>query len=178
MKSPELMTATAIAHPNIAFIKYWGNRDDALRLPCNSSLSSNLAGLETRTTVRFDPSYTEDCFSLAGEVQEDASLKRVSDFLYLVRSMAQRNIYAQVDSANNFLPVPELLHRPQPLPRWHLQPQPPLDYAFPKVSFPVLPGAVPAPPAVPSRTVLFSGKRGRATRTLSLTRSRQLTIGN
>ncbi len=100
------MTATAIAHPNIAFIKYWGgNRDDALRLPCNSSLSSNLAGLETRTTVRFDPSYTEDCFSLAGEVQEDASLKRVSDFLDLVRSTAKRDIYAQVDSANNFPPA-------------------------------------------------------------------------
>ena len=44
--------ATAIAHPNIAFIKYWGNRDDALRLPANSSLSMNLAALAT-TTVEF-----------------------------------------------------------------------------------------------------------------------------
>jgi diphosphomevalonate decarboxylase len=28
-------TATAQAHPNIAFIKYWGNRDHQLRLPSN-----------------------------------------------------------------------------------------------------------------------------------------------
>ncbi len=102
MKSPELMTATAIAHPNIAFIKYWGNRDDALRLPCNSSLSSNLAGLETRTTVLFDPSFTKDRFVLEGRAQEGASLKRVADFLDLVRNLARHDIYAQVDSANNF----------------------------------------------------------------------------
>ena len=138
--------------------------------------SSNLAGLETRTTVRFDPSYTEDRFSLAGEVQKALPLKRVSDFLYLVRSMAQRNITrrwtARITSA-----VPELLHRPQPLPR-ALAASTAIGLRLSEVSFPVLPGAVPAPPAVPSRTVLFSGKRGRATRTLSLTRSRQLTIGN
>ena len=34
--------ATALAHPNIAFIKYWGNQDDDLRLPASSSLSMNL----------------------------------------------------------------------------------------------------------------------------------------
>ena len=32
-------TATAIAHPNIAFIKYWGNRDDMMRLPSNGSIA-------------------------------------------------------------------------------------------------------------------------------------------
>ncbi len=39
-------TATAVAHPNIAFIKYWGNRDDSLRLPQNGSISMNLAELQ------------------------------------------------------------------------------------------------------------------------------------
>ena len=43
----------AQAHPNIAFIKYWGNRDDALRLPATGSISMNLAELYTRTTVSF-----------------------------------------------------------------------------------------------------------------------------
>ena len=50
------LTATAIACPNIAFIKYWGNRDDPrLRLPSNGSISMNLDGLFSRTTVTFGP---------------------------------------------------------------------------------------------------------------------------
>ena len=51
-----MTSATAQANPNIAFIKYWGNRDDALRLPANGSISMNLDGLYTRTTVSFQPS--------------------------------------------------------------------------------------------------------------------------
>jgi len=51
---------TALAHPNIAFIKYWGNRDNALRLPSNGSISMNLDGLFRRTTVSFQPSLPFD----------------------------------------------------------------------------------------------------------------------
>ncbi|HMN61728.1 MAG TPA: diphosphomevalonate decarboxylase, partial [Anaerolinea sp.] len=57
---------TAIAHPNIAFIKYWGNRDEALRLPQNPSLSMNLDGLVTRTRVTFDPLLHADALELNG----------------------------------------------------------------------------------------------------------------
>ena len=35
---------------NIAFIKYWGNRDQALRLPINGSISMNLGGLYARNS--------------------------------------------------------------------------------------------------------------------------------
>lgn len=52
--------ATALAHPNIAFIKYWGNEDDLLRLPSNASLSMNLGSLRTITTVTFDNSLPGD----------------------------------------------------------------------------------------------------------------------
>jgi diphosphomevalonate decarboxylase len=45
--------ATAVAHPNIALVKYWGKRDEALLLPHQSSLSVTLAPLAVRTTVRF-----------------------------------------------------------------------------------------------------------------------------
>lgn len=44
-------SATAIACANIALIKYWGNRDNTLRLPANGSISMNLDGLTTRTVV-------------------------------------------------------------------------------------------------------------------------------
>jgi diphosphomevalonate decarboxylase len=54
---------TAIAHPNIAFIKYWGNRDEDLRLPVNGSISMNLDGLFARTTVRFDGQLKQDQFT-------------------------------------------------------------------------------------------------------------------
>ena len=53
-------TATAIAHPNIAFIKYWGNRDADLRIPANGSISMNLDRLYTQTRVNFDPNLTSD----------------------------------------------------------------------------------------------------------------------
>ena len=95
-------TATALAHPNIAFIKYWGNRDDVLRLPQNGSISMNLAGLHTHTRVSFDSGYEVDTFSLNNQAQFGAGLERVSRFLDIVRTMAGKNWRAQVESANNF----------------------------------------------------------------------------
>jgi diphosphomevalonate decarboxylase len=94
--------ATAVACPNIAFIKYWGNRDDALRLPANGSIAMNLAGLETRTTVEFDPRLAEDEFTLQGIRQEDIPLMRVTGQLDLLRSRAGKSCRARVESGNNF----------------------------------------------------------------------------
>lgn len=54
------MKATAIAPANIAFIKYWGKKDDVLRLPLNSSISMNLSGAYTMTTVDFSRQYDDD----------------------------------------------------------------------------------------------------------------------
>lgn len=97
-----MSTATAIAHPNIAFIKYWGNRDQALRLPSNSSISMNLDGLETRTTVRFDSQLAADELDLNGAPAAPAQVARVSAMLDLVRSMAGVSDFASVTSSNNF----------------------------------------------------------------------------
>lgn len=102
MKSPDMQPATAVAHPNIAFIKYWGNRNDFLRLPCNSSLSANLAELETRTTVLFDPALKSDSLMISGELIGGAALSRVGAFLDLVRNLAHQDLHARVESANNF----------------------------------------------------------------------------
>ena len=49
------MKATAVAHPNIALVKYWGKRDEALILPHQSILSMTLDGLSALLTVHGDP---------------------------------------------------------------------------------------------------------------------------
>src|SRR5574340_412052 len=95
-------SATALAHPNIAFIKYWGNRDDELRLPQNGSISMNLAELYTHTRVSFDPAFPADTFTLNNQVQSGGSLERVSHFLGILRTYCGKPWHAQVESTNNF----------------------------------------------------------------------------
>lgn len=95
-------TAAAVAHPNIAFIKYWGNRDDVLRLPSNGSISMNLEGLTTTTTVLFNSQFKKDSLTLNNKKLSGPAVERVRAFLYLVRSMAGKNLYAEVTSENNF----------------------------------------------------------------------------
>ena len=95
-------TASAIAHPNIAFIKYWGNRDENLRLPMNGSISMNLFELSTRTMVTFDSALPKDIFDLNGVRQSGDALKRVSAHLDLVRGIRGYSARAHVLSENNF----------------------------------------------------------------------------
>ena len=95
-------TCTAAAHPNIAFIKYWGNRHEGLRLPVNGSISMNLAGLEARTTVRFEAGLAQDAFTLNETAQSGAALERVSRFLDGVRGLAHSDLRAAVESRSNF----------------------------------------------------------------------------
>ncbi len=93
---------TAVAYSNIAFIKYWGNRDEALRLPQSGSISMNLDGLYARTTVRFDLDLPADTLTLNGHAVNGPGLERVSGFLGLVRRMAGGGTFAHVESRNNF----------------------------------------------------------------------------
>jgi diphosphomevalonate decarboxylase len=97
-----MTTATAFACPNIAFIKYWGNRDNLLRLPVNSSISMNLDGLFTRTTVSFSASFGTDSLHISNRPVTGPGLERVSHFLDIVRQLAGMNLRAEVVSENNF----------------------------------------------------------------------------
>jgi diphosphomevalonate decarboxylase len=96
-----MTTSTALAHPNIAFIKYWGNRDNELRLPVNGSISMNLDGLFTKTTVAFNSS-KQDLLSINNTEVKGKGLDRVSYILDIVRKMANINEKAEVMSENNF----------------------------------------------------------------------------
>ena len=95
-------SASAVAHSNIALIKYWGKRDTRLNLPAVGSISVTLKALQTNTIVTFDDTLDSDQFFLAGERVTGNKQIRVSKFLDLVRELADFSGYAKVDSENNF----------------------------------------------------------------------------
>ena len=95
-------TASAVASPNIALIKYWGNRDHEIRLPSNGSISLTLGGLETRTTVSFDETLPSDHLIIDGSPPANSALIRVSEHLDRIRHLAGINTPARVESRNNF----------------------------------------------------------------------------
>ncbi len=89
--------ATAVAHPNIAVVKYWGKRDLALNLPAVSSLSVTLDTFCTRTTVTWGAS--TDHVVLDGRQVTGRAAERVSAFLDRVDPARPR---CAVETENNF----------------------------------------------------------------------------
>jgi len=96
------MKITACAPANIAFIKYWGKKDDVLRLPLNSSISMNLSGCFTETTVEFDQEYKEDEVAMVGEEISEKEKKRITAHLSRIRELAKLSDFVQVATRNNF----------------------------------------------------------------------------
>lgn len=95
-------TATARSCANIAFIKYWGRRDHALRLPLNGSISMNLDGATTTTTVTFDPALDTDQITILDVGSSEKAARRVSEHLDRVRARAALDTRARVVSRNSF----------------------------------------------------------------------------
>lgn len=95
------MKSTAVAPSNIAFIKYWGKKDELLRLPENGSVSMNLSNLLTTTTVDFNEHYSEDSVLING-VHGLYEEKRVVQHLDRIRKLAGTSLKAKVVSVNNF----------------------------------------------------------------------------
>lgn len=96
------MKATARAFANLAFVKYWGNANEQLRIPVNSSMSMNLDGAYTKTTVTWDDSLQEDSLVLNTQPESGAALKRVVEHLDLLRKRLDITAKAHVESVNNF----------------------------------------------------------------------------
>lgn len=94
--------ATAVAHPNIAYIKYWGNIDHHLRLPANGSISMTLSGLETMTSVQLDEYLPDDVVLLDDETPSREVQRRVARHLDILRDLAGSRVHAHVHSASNF----------------------------------------------------------------------------
>lgn len=95
------MQAAAVAHPNIALVKYWGKQDRPGNRPAVPSLSVTLDSLYTHTHVRFDPALATDTFSINGRADEPAA-SRVTRCLDAFRALSGRDEFAMVTTRNNF----------------------------------------------------------------------------
>lgn len=93
--------ATAIAHPNIALVKYWGKAEATRNLPAVGSLSLTLDTLSTVTRVRLDDTLREDRFHLDGG-ENEAARRRVVRALDLFREALGAPFRADVESRNTF----------------------------------------------------------------------------
>jgi len=102
------MKFTAIASSNIAFTKYWGKKDEVLRLPENGSISMCLSNLLTTTTVDFDSKYKKDDVTIYDSSlrhSEQSEESRVIKHLDRIRKLTkgpERSRKAKVISKNNF----------------------------------------------------------------------------
>jgi diphosphomevalonate decarboxylase len=93
--------ATARAHANIAFVKYWGKRDAELNLPAAGSLSLTLAGLSTTTTVVFGET-REDELHLDGSRADGPALQKALRVVDQVRRRASLSDPVRIESRNDF----------------------------------------------------------------------------
>lgn len=95
---------TAIAHPNIALIKYWGKTDPSLNVPAVPSISITLDALATETRIRFDASLTTDEISMNGSALAASAreARRISTCLDSLRTLAGTRLKARVETRNDF----------------------------------------------------------------------------
>lgn len=96
------LRVTAAAHPNLALVKYWGNADESLNIPVNSSLSVNLSAARTTTSVVFVPGQRRDEVTIDGHAARGEAYDRVVRHLDRVRRLAGINHRAVVESDNDF----------------------------------------------------------------------------
>lgn len=104
------MKTTSISPANIAFIKYWGQKDKENFLPYNNSISMNLSGCTTKTTVEFRDDISEDQLEIAFEgkgfqqifLQEGTKNSLLFGQIERIRKLAGISQKVKVLSVNNF----------------------------------------------------------------------------
>jgi diphosphomevalonate decarboxylase len=99
--------ATYRAHTDIAFVKYWGRKDEVLRLPVNGSISMKLSDLHTTTTVEFAANFSTDKITIDGQQNEKESQRAIKHLDRIRKIAASKNLpaakfFATVNSTNNF----------------------------------------------------------------------------
>jgi diphosphomevalonate decarboxylase len=92
---------TIKASSDVALVKYWGKKDQSVRLPENGSVSMILQGLDTVTTVEWQPSLVKDEITIQG-TQDKTETQRVVAQLDRIRKQCNINLFAKVVSENTF----------------------------------------------------------------------------
>jgi diphosphomevalonate decarboxylase len=93
-------SSTAIAHPNIALIKYWGKSNTAGNIPAMSSISITLDTMESKTRISFPSDLNEDTWILNGFRQ--SSLARIKMPFDELKRMSNVRDSCLIESDNNF----------------------------------------------------------------------------
>lgn len=101
LKNNKPQKTTTQASSDVALIKYWGKKDEVLRLPENGSISLILDGLDTITTVEFQENLKEDVITIQGENDQEETA-RVKEQLSRIRALANISHFAKVVSQNSF----------------------------------------------------------------------------
>jgi diphosphomevalonate decarboxylase len=96
------MKVTAIAHPNVAFVKYWGKRDSVSFLPMNNSISLTVDSLSCKVTVDFSEAYENDSATINGNPPEQKIIERVIPHLDRIRKLAGIDMKARGAVEMNF----------------------------------------------------------------------------
>lgn len=103
--------SSAIAHSNIALIKYWGRSRDHnphLNIPSNDSVSmtklgiSNDIHLQTHTTIDFSDIYEEDTAILEGKVLTGRMMERIHRVVNPLRKIVNIGHKFKMMSRNDF----------------------------------------------------------------------------
>lgn len=96
------MSATATSRPNIAFIKYWGNRNNELRLPAADSVSMTLDHPAVEVTVEHADTFSLRSFERNGveKVLKEKDIKRFQKHLELTKRYLQKLGIADAIPAN------------------------------------------------------------------------------
>jgi len=98
--------STAISAPNIALLKYWGKKDDLLKIALNDSISITLDEnvLRSKTTIEILDSFGADEIGLNGKKVND---EKINEWLMLVRKRLLKKYPVlknkiKIESENNF----------------------------------------------------------------------------
>jgi diphosphomevalonate decarboxylase len=101
---------TIVAPANIAFIKYWGQKDKEKIMPYHGSISMNLSNCLTTTTAMFNEQSTKDEIVLKdydGTIEtlnpeENIKNKKLYQQINRIRNIAQRTESVSIQTHNSF----------------------------------------------------------------------------